>query len=222
MNDNIRASFDRGIIELKAKFFYSDVNEILEWIKDYNTKSDRPLIVTNNYFLDPKLSEDNYVLLPGRNAFSTQNAMKIKEALLDLKEFDFINLVHWNCSYPTVVAKMSCDFIKISGESYHSDISEFYWPFIEWVKIYLKNRRPDKVRIEFWLTYFNTITMRRLIEILDLFEDYKRNNRIQMNVIWYVQGEDIDSLESGKELQKDYPDTEISVLNMREWVKMNK
>jgi hypothetical protein len=53
------------------------------------------------------------------------------------------------------------------------------------------------------MTYFNTSSSRRFLEIFDLLEEYKKEQGGDVTVNWYYQKEDVDMLESGEEYAED-------------------
>ena len=53
------------------------------------------------------------------------------------------------------------------------------------------------------MTYFNTSSSRRFLEILNLLEDYQDENGGDVVVNWYYEEGDIDMLESGEEYEED-------------------
>ena len=53
------------------------------------------------------------------------------------------------------------------------------------------------------MTYFNTSSSRRFLEIFDLLEDYKKSKNGNVTVNWYYEKDDVDMLESGEEYAED-------------------
>jgi len=107
--------------------------------------------------------------------------------------------------------------LEIAGESYHEYTTEFYAPVFDWLENYLKDigkeATPGKqVQMNFKMTYFNTSSSRRFIEILTMLEDYQKdqigkeqNGESSDYVIvnWYYEENDVDMQESGEEYEED-------------------
>ncbi len=73
---------------------------------------------------------------------------------------------------------------------------EFFEPIIEWFKEYVNNPNPETT-LTFKLDYFNTAASKKLIEILSLLQNIKRDQKI-IQVNWYYKSIDDDMLESGE------------------------
>lgn len=99
---------------------------------------------------------------------------------------------------PEIVFDADSGILRIEGESYHEQSTVFYQPIISWLQQYLS--QTDRiVEIHFKISYFNTLTSRRFIEILELFEGYDEKNKGQVKIFWHYNSSDVDMLESGKE-----------------------
>lgn len=93
--------------------------------------------------------------------------------------------------------------LEISGESYHEYTTEFFRPVFDWIDEYLTQPKLD-ITMNFKMTYFNTSSSRRFIEILTRLEDYAKNHDDGNIVVnWYYEENDIDMLESGEEYAED-------------------
>jgi hypothetical protein len=103
---------------------------------------------------------------------------------------------------PSVNFNADSGVLEISGESYHEYTIEFYQPIFEWLRKYFETP-GRKVVFNFKMTYFNTSSSRRFLEIFDLLEDYKKEKNGDVTVNWYYQKEDVDMLESGEEYSED-------------------
>jgi hypothetical protein len=103
---------------------------------------------------------------------------------------------------PSVSFDAANHVLEIAGESYHEYTVEFFQPIMDWLKNYLAT--PDKtVVFNFKMTYFNTSSSRRFLEIFDMLEDYHTKKNGQVTVNWYYQAGDLDMLESGEEYAED-------------------
>ncbi|MCU0448851.1 MAG: DUF1987 domain-containing protein [Bernardetiaceae bacterium] len=103
---------------------------------------------------------------------------------------------------PTVNFDAVTHVLEIAGESYHEYTVEFYQPIMEWLRNYLA--QPGRTLVfNFKMTYFNTSTSRRFLEIFDMLEDYQNNQQGKVTVNWYYQTRDLDMLENGEEYAED-------------------
>ena len=103
--------------------------------------------------------------------------------------------------------------LEIAGESYHEYTTEFYQPVFEWLESFLKETaktdsdiaqgQRKQVTMNFKMTYFNTSSSRRFIEILSMLEDFSRDNGGNVVVNWYFEENDVDMEESGEEYAED-------------------
>lgn len=103
---------------------------------------------------------------------------------------------------PTVNFNTETSVLEISGESYHEYTIEFFQPIFEWLNKYLEQEGRTIV-FNFRMTYFNTSSSRRFLEIFDLLEDYNKNKNGNVTVNWYYEKDDVDMLESGEEYAED-------------------
>lgn len=73
--------------------------------------------------------------------------------------------------------------LKISGESYHNYTIEFFEPIFDWLKRYT-NEGGKNITLNFHMSYFNTSSSRRFLEIINLLEDYQFNQNGQVTINW--------------------------------------
>jgi hypothetical protein len=92
--------------------------------------------------------------------------------------------------------------LNIEGESYHEYTLEFFQPIFDWLEEFLQEPNQQVV-MNFKMTYFNTSSSRRFLEILTMLEDYKNDKDGQVTVNWYYEENDVDMLESGEEYADD-------------------
>ena len=103
---------------------------------------------------------------------------------------------------PTVNFNAESGDLEISGESYHEYTIEFFQPIFKWLNNYLEQEGRTIV-FNFRMTYFNTSSSRRFLEIFDLLEDYSKSKNGNVTVNWYYEKDDVDMLESGEEYAED-------------------
>ena len=90
----------------------------------------------------------------------------------------------------------------VSGESYHEYTLEFFQPVFDWLRKYTEDE-GKKIDLNFKMSYFNTSSSRRFLEIMSLLEDYHFNKNGNVTINWYYEKNDLDMLESGEEYAED-------------------
>ncbi|MEN9445175.1 MAG: hypothetical protein RIS47_2066 [Bacteroidota bacterium] len=94
---------------------------------------------------------------------------------------------------PTVNFDANTGKCTISGESYLEDSVAFYEPLLGWLEAYM-NTKKGPIEFEFKLTYFNTSSSKRIIDIFRLLKQYEnQNGKVVVN--WYYEDDDTDILE---------------------------
>ena len=119
---------------------------------------------------------------------------------------------------PNIDFNAETGVLEIAGESYHEYTTEFYQPVFDWLEAYLKecgkdaNKPGREIQMNFKMTYFNTSSSRRFIEILTMLEDYQKEQAAKDSasaekdfviVNWYYEENDVDMHESGEEYEED-------------------
>lgn len=103
---------------------------------------------------------------------------------------------------PRVDFNAETGILEIEGESYHEYTMEFFQPIFDWLSKYLAE--PNRtITLNFKMSYFNTSSSRRFLEILTMLEDYQETKKGKVTVNWYYEESDIDMLESGEEYADD-------------------
>ena len=103
---------------------------------------------------------------------------------------------------PKVDFNAETNILSIEGESYHEYTLEFFQPIFDWLEKYLEE--PNKsVVMNFRMSYFNTSSSRRFLEILTILEDYQNDKDGNVEVNWYYEENDVDMHESGEEYADD-------------------
>jgi hypothetical protein len=103
---------------------------------------------------------------------------------------------------PAIDFNAETGVLNISGESYHEYTLEFYQPAFDWLNRFLA--APGRnIQLNFRMTYYNTSTSRRFLEMFDLLEVYEKEQQGSVEVNWYYNASDVDMKESGEEYQED-------------------
>lgn len=98
--------------------------------------------------------------------------------------------------FPEIVLDKENSIFKFSGKSMPEDVSEFYTPIINWITQYAENPN-EKTIIDFRMVYFNTASSKKLLDVLEAFEEIHGNGS-ELFVNWYYHEEDEDMEEAGE------------------------
>jgi hypothetical protein len=102
---------------------------------------------------------------------------------------------------PSVNFNVETGICQLSGESYLEDTIEFYNPILDWLEEFMETtRRPITLVIK--LTYFNTSSSRRILDILNLLKDYEDEGGV-VYINWFYHDYDIDMLEDVEDYEID-------------------
>lgn len=85
-------------------------------------------------------------------------------------------------STPGVTADWAAGLLVMRGDSYPENSFEFFGPVIEWIESYLKESSAP-LRLELHLVYMNTSSVKAMMDIFDLFEEFHGKGR-QVSVDW--------------------------------------
>lgn len=103
---------------------------------------------------------------------------------------------------PQIKVDENKGILRIEGESYHEHAIEFFQPIFEWLQNFITTHPTQALTLEFKMTYFNTSTSRRFLEMFRIAEaHYKNGGNIVVN--WYHEADDLDMLDSGLEYQQE-------------------
>lgn len=97
---------------------------------------------------------------------------------------------------PLVVFDLTKGRLELRGRCFPENPSKFYDPIIEWLNGNIEGQ-PIEANLEVYLEYYNTGTYIRLLEIFDLLGQ-KNDMGHQLEVHWYVEESDEDSIENAK------------------------
>ncbi|MEM7042995.1 MAG: DUF1987 domain-containing protein [Pseudomonadota bacterium] len=88
--------------------------------------------------------------------------------------------------------------LKISGESYPEDVTQFYNPLFQALDGYLTELGDGACRFEFELIYFNSSSAKAIMTLMDKLED-AAGNGASIDVYWMFDEEDDTMAELGEE-----------------------
>jgi hypothetical protein len=107
---------------------------------------------------------------------------------------------------PTVLFNIQTGLIELIGQSYQETAAEYFDQLMQQLEKYISQIRKP-LTVNFKLTYFNSGSSQRILNILFKLSEYKENNG-NVAVNWFFDEEDLDM----KDLVNDY--IQISKLNI--------
>jgi hypothetical protein len=109
-------------------------------------------------------------------------------------------------STPKVVLDPDNRILQISGESRPPDVRELYDQILSWMDdfsthLLTSDDKKDPVIFNFNVDYFNSSSGKYILDICKVIARL-RSQKININVHWHFEQDDIDMLEVGKEMSK--------------------
>ena len=86
--------------------------------------------------------------------------------------------------------------VSITGQSFVEDASIDFRPVVDWVSEYVKTQSAA-LRIDFYLTYFNSTTAKQLLKILMLIDSSESNG----TVTWFYPDDNQLLRDRGREME---------------------
>lgn len=102
---------------------------------------------------------------------------------------------------PGIVMDSENQHLSISGRSLPEDVTVFYQPVFDWLKI-LKETLSGELTVEIKLEYFNTASSKILLDIFMTLEDMCDGDKSCAKVNWHYDENDEDMLEAGQEYKE--------------------
>jgi hypothetical protein len=103
---------------------------------------------------------------------------------------------------PAVVFDFSQNHLKIKGESYPEDVTEFYGPVFSALDAYLGQLGRGNCRFDFELIYLNSSSAKAIMMLMDKLEAAAKKGA-SVEVYWYYDKEDDTMQELGEEFGED-------------------
>ncbi len=115
-------------------------------------------------------------------------------------------IIAQSLSTPSVVLDPDNWIFQISGESRPPDVRELYDQILTWMndfRAYLLDGtdKKDPVIFNFDFEYFNSSSGKYILDICKAIA-VLRSKEININVHWHYEKDDLDMLETGKEMSK--------------------
>ena len=98
---------------------------------------------------------------------------------------------------PEIILDIEKKQFKFLGKSMPENPKKFYIQIIEWIDSYMKKPLTE-THVIFKLEYFNTVSSRRIMEILEKFYDLHVAGK-NVKIDWYYDIEDPDMKKAGDE-----------------------
>ena len=103
---------------------------------------------------------------------------------------------------PAVAFDFSNHHLKIAGESYPEDVTEFYGPIFAALDKFLNSLGKEKCRFDFELIYLNSSSAKAIMMLMDKLEAAAKKGA-EVEVYWYYDNEDDTMQELGEEFGED-------------------
>lgn len=203
-----------------GKFSENQFKKITDWLEDYKSNIEKPLSIEGVVPFALPQSELKYTeyYSTAEDHFGPLNDLLLKLSNFDCKilKEDFTGAV------PNFYGSMSQEFIKFEGECFLSNTLNYFVPVFSWTELFLK-KQPKKIRLEFWLSYFNTSSSRKFYEFITILEKYQKDTNAEIKVFWYYLSDNFGMQEEGELFKEDSPlDFELIEVDDRQWEDMNK
>ncbi len=103
---------------------------------------------------------------------------------------------------PAVIFDFAANHLRIKGESYPEDVTEFYGPVFTALDDYLKRLGTGSCRFDFELIYLNSSSAKAIMMLMDKLEAAAKKGA-SIDVYWYYDKEDDTMQELGEEFGED-------------------
>ena len=124
-----------------------------------------------------------------------------------------------NLSIPATARTPAIDFdlgknrLKLSGESYPEDVTEFYNPVFSALDAYLAALGPGSCRFDFELIYLNSSSAKAVMMLMDKLEAAAAKGAA-VDVYWFYDEEDDNMQELGEEFGEDLENAKFHLEKM--------
>lgn len=198
-----------------------DFSKLERWIENYKKNHDKVLLV--------KFTRDFIFALPKEKLIYSKyyshfekNRTTFSKLLEKLSVFNiYIEKVKDRFT-PTFYGNMEEGVIKLEGEFFPNYTDIFIVPVFAWFELFLSHT-PKKIRLEFWMKYFNTSASQKILEFMEILERYNKANEYEAKIFWYYLQEDKGSYGEGQLYKDDISiPFEIIEVDKKSWKTVNK
>jgi len=115
---------------------------------------------------------------------------------------------------PAIEFDFGKNHLKLSGESYPEDVTEFYKPLFSTLDAYLAELGPGRsCRFDFELVYINSSSAKAVMMLMDKL-DAAASNGATVDVYWFYDEEDDTMQELGAEFGEDLENAKFHLEKM--------
>ena len=114
---------------------------------------------------------------------------------------------------PEVMFDFAENHLKLAGESYPEDVTEFYKPVFQALDAYLAKLGKGSCRFDIELIYLNSSSAKAIMMLMDKL-DAAAANGASIYVFWYYDKEDDTMQELGEEFGEDLASAEFHLEQM--------
>ena len=114
---------------------------------------------------------------------------------------------------PAVTFDFTQHHLKIKGESYPEDVTEFYGPVFTALDNYLTKLGKGSCRFDFELIYLNSSSAKAVMMLMDKLEAAAKKGA-SVEVYWYYDKEDDTMQELGEEFGEDLENAKFHLEKM--------
>jgi hypothetical protein len=114
---------------------------------------------------------------------------------------------------PAVSFDFAGNHLRISGESYPEDVTEFYGPVFAALDAYLAGLGNGTCRFDFELIYLNSSSAKAIMMLMDKL-DAAAKNGASVEIHWYYDTEDDTMQELGEEFGEDLENAKFHLEKM--------
>ena len=114
---------------------------------------------------------------------------------------------------PAVTFDFTQHHLKIKGESYPEDVTEFYGPVFTALDNYLSKLGKGSCRFDFELIYLNSSSAKAIMMLMDKLEAAAKKGA-EVVVYWYYDKEDDTMQELGEEFGEDLENAKFHLEKM--------
>ena len=114
---------------------------------------------------------------------------------------------------PAVTFDFAQHHLKIKGESYPEDVTEFYGPVFTALDTYLGGLGQGTCRFDFELIYINSSSAKAIMMLMDKL-DLAASKGAAVEIYWYYDKEDDTMQELGEEFGEDLENAKFHLEKM--------
>jgi hypothetical protein len=115
---------------------------------------------------------------------------------------------------PAIEFDFGRNHLRLSGESYPEDVTEFYNPLFSALDTYLAELGPGKsCRFDFELIYINSSSAKAIMMLMDKL-DVAASKGTSIDVYWFYDAEDDTMQELGEEFGEDLANAKFHLEKM--------